>query len=189
MKQFDPTNGWSHQDQDQDQRQSQANAQANPQSRTQTDTHGSGAPSAPVQLQQADIYHFSRRGKRLNINEQVDPHQDLTGDQSAETADMILQLFERLDQVDKTKEVLLRLSTSLQTLEELRLKEHTLRAQLQQIQQLQTNLQAQVEQDMSSAQAVEDSNLKIRQYRKELLGKLAGQIAQPGPSSKPVPPT
>lgn len=158
MKQFDPKAGWS-------------------------DPKAGGPPSSsvpelsePIAGKPADVYHFNRHGKRLSINPQGDPENDLAFDKTAETADLILQLFDRLEQVDKTKEVLLRLSSSLQAIDVLQHKERELAQQLHDTRAEIEALHAQVQTDMTSAQAVEDTNLKIRQYRKALLSKLADQL-------------
>jgi predicted ribosome quality control (RQC) complex YloA/Tae2 family protein len=158
MKQFDPKAGWS-------------------------DPKSSRSPanvpelSESIEPKPADVYHFNRHGKRLSINANDGLDDDLAFDKTAETADLILQLFDRLEQVDKTKEVLLRLSSSLQTLDTLHEKEHELANQLQATRQEIESLKEQIQSDMQSAQEVEDTNLKIRKYRKALLSKLAGQLA------------
>ena len=158
MKQFDPQAGWSE----------QATTSTNDDLRSLSDS---------ILGKPADVYHFNRHGKRLSINAKDEPEDDLSFDKSAETADLILQLFDRLEQVDKTKEVLLRLSSSLQTLDTLHEKEHELANQLQATRQEIESLKEQIQSDMQSAQEVEDTNLKIRKYRKALLSKLAGQLA------------
>jgi hypothetical protein len=158
MKQFDPKAGWS-------------------------DPKGSRSPanvpelSESIEPKPADVYHFNRHGKRLSINANDGLDDDLAFDKTAETADLILQLFDRLEQVDKTKEVLLRLSSSLQAIDALQHKEKDLAAQLHATRDEIESLREQIQSDMSSAQAVEDTNLKIRQYRKALLSKLAHQLA------------
>lgn len=158
MKQFDPKAGWS-------------------------DFKGSRSPanvpelSESIESKAADVYHFNRHGKRLSINANDRLDDDLAFDKTAETADLILQLFDRLEQVDKTKEVLLRLSSSLQAIDELQHKEKDLALKLQLTRDEIESLREQIQVDMSSAQAVEDTNLKIRQYRKALLSKLANQLA------------
>jgi ABC-type transporter Mla subunit MlaD len=158
MKQFDPKAGWS------DPRAPRSPA---------------GVPelSDAVSAKPADVYHFNRHGKRLSINEKDEPEDELAFDKTAETADLILQLFDRLEQVDKTKEVLLRLSSSLQAIDALQHKERELAQQLHATRADIEALREQIQSDMSSAQAVEDTNLKIRQYRKALLSKLADQLA------------
>jgi uncharacterized coiled-coil DUF342 family protein len=158
MKQFDPQAGWSE----------QATTSTNDDLRSLSDS---------ILGKPADVYHFNRHGKRLSINAKDEAEDDLSFDKSAETADLILQLFDRLEQVDKTKEVLLRLSSSLQTLDTLHEKEHELANQLQATRQEIESLKEQIQSDMQSAQEVEDTNLKIRKYRKALLSKLAGQLA------------
>lgn len=157
MKQFDPKAGWSE------------NKRARP---------ISSIPelSEPIEPKPADVYHFNRHGKRLSINATDAPEDDLVFDQTAETADLILQLFDRLEQVDKTKEVLIRLSASLQAIDALQHKEKDLALQLQVTREEIETLRGQIQTDMSSAQAVEDTNLKIRQYRKALLTQLANQL-------------
>lgn len=125
----------------------------------------------------ADVYHFNRHGKRLSINDKDEPLDEAGFDKTAETADLILQLFDKLEQVDKTKEVLLRLSASLQAVDALQHKERELSLQLHETRAEIENLRLQIQSDMNSAQAVEDTNLKIRQYRKALLSKLADQLA------------
>jgi uncharacterized coiled-coil DUF342 family protein len=158
MKQFDPKAGWS-----------------------EPSTNGTNEDlrslSEAILAKPADVYHFNRHGRRLSINAKDEPEDDLSFDKSAETADMILQLFDRLEQVDKTKEVLLRLSSSLQTLDSLHEKEHELADQLQATRQEIESLKEQIQSDMHCAQEVEDTNLKIRKYRKALLSKLADQLA------------
>lgn len=158
MKQFDPKVGWS-----------EAQAPRAPE----------GVPelSEPLGAKAADVYHFNRHGKRLSINAKDEPEDELDFDKTAETADLILQLFNRLEQVDKTKEVLLRLSASLQAIEALHQKERHLTEQLLVARGEIESLRSQIQTDMNSAQAVEDTNLKIRQYRKALLAKLANQLA------------
>jgi predicted ArsR family transcriptional regulator len=158
MKQFDPDAGWSDP------------KSAPPHSRIPELTE-------PAVGRPADVYHFNRHGRRLSINAQEAIEDDLAFDKTAETADLILQLFDRLEQVDKTKEVLLRLSSSLQAIDALQHKEKDLAAQLQATRDEIDALRERIQSDMSSAQAVEDNNLKIRQYRKALLSKLANQLA------------
>ncbi len=158
MRQFDPQAGWSE----------QATTSTNDDLRSLSES---------ILGKPADLYHFNRHGKPLSINAKDEPEDDLSFDKSAETADLILQLFDRLEQVDKTKEVLLRLSSSLQTLDTLHEKEHELANQLQATRQEIESLKEQIQSDMQSAQEVEDTNLKIRKYRKALLSKLAGQLA------------
>lgn len=133
--------------------------------------------SESLESKPADVYHFNRHGKRLSINDRDEVDDDLTFDKTAETADLILQLFDRLEQVDKTKEVMLRLSASLQAIDALQHKERELAQQLHETRAEIETLREQIQTDMSSAQAVEDTNLKIRQYRKALLSKLADQLA------------
>jgi hypothetical protein len=158
MKQFDPKAGWLD---------------------PKTPRSPSHVPELSESLDSklADVYHFNRQGKRLNINDKDKPQDDLAFDKTAETADLILQLFDRLEQVDKTKEVLLRLSSSLQAIDILQHKERELTQQLHDTRAEIETLREHIQSDMSSAQAVEETNLKIRQYRKALLSKLADQLA------------
>jgi len=158
MKQFDPKAGW-----------------LDPKA-----PHGAAhVPelSESLDSKPADVYHFNRHGKRLSINDQDELQDDKSFNKTAETADLILQLFDRLEQVDKTKEVMLRLSVSLQAIDALQHKERELARQLHYTPTEIESQREQIQSDMSSAKAVEDTNLKIRQYRKALLSKLADQLA------------
>ena len=163
MKQFDPQSGWSK----------KPKASSPPPSVPELSEPIGGAGGGKA----ADIYHFNRHGKRLSINAKDDEAEDLSLDQTAETTELILQLFDRLEQVDKTKEVLVRLSASLQSLEALKFKEKELLERLHVTRDEMASLLEQIQSDMLSAQTVEDTNLKIRQYRKALLSKLADQLA------------
>lgn len=162
MKQFDPQSGWSK----------KPKSSSPPPSVPELSEPIGGGSGGKA----ADIYHFNRHGKRLSINAK-DEEEDASLDQTAETTELILQLFDRLEQVDKTKEVLVRLSTSLQSLEALKFKEKELLERLHVTRDEMACLLEQIQSDMSSAQTVEDTNLKIRQYRKALLSKLADQLA------------
>ncbi len=156
----------------------------------------------------SSVYHFNRQGNRLNVT-RVDegqtpsptsePPREAAGPSvvqrmrearapepflraPAETAGMVREMFERLDEADPSQALLARVSDSLKTLDELAVKKGQLERVLADIVQEMDHLQAQVRTDLNAARESEDRNLKLRQYRRELLEQLARRLPEPDPS-------
>ncbi len=188
MKQFDPSVGW-----------------------IQKPAAGDGAegPQAPLP-HPASVYHFNRQGNRLNVTRVEEgqeprvapaPQDDVpppvrrmrdaaaaaaaaardTLPAPAETAGMVRELFERLDEADTAQALLARVSDNLRTLDDLAVKKGQLERVLADITQEMDQLQAQVRQDLDDARDSEDRSLKLRQYRRELLEQLARRLPASGP--------
>lgn len=98
----------------------------------------------------------------------------------AETASMVSELFERLDEADTAQPLLARVSENLKTLDDLAVKKGQLERVLADIAQEMEQLQAQVRQDLDDARDSEDRSLKLRQYRRELLEQLARRLPASG---------
>ena len=178
MKRFDPSVGWID---------------------PASDDPATPAPSS--------VYHFNRQGQRLNVTHVEDgpapnapagdepaspavqrmreaaraPQRPLRA--PAETAGMVRELFERLDEADPTQALMAR---------DPDLAEHPalagfdivsggeLERVLADIAQEMEHLQAQVHADLDAARDSEDRNLKLRQYRRELLDQLAQRLPAAG---------
>ncbi len=174
MKRFDPSVGWIH-------------------------PSGDGEPLPPP----SSVYHFNRQGSRLNVtrvedgpapagqDEAVSPavqrmrEAAAQGDQRplrapAETAGMVRELFERLDEADPTQALMARVADTLKTLDDLTVRKGQLERVLADLTEEMTQLQAQVRADLDAARDSEDRNLKLRQYRRELLDQLARRLPADG---------
>jgi len=171
MKKFDPTVGWIH---------SNAESQA-----------PATAVVPPPSIENTGVYHFNRQGSRLNISEQATNASENSTLQApsktpspkvAETAELVRELFSRLDQADKSQDILLRVSRTLAELYDLKLRKYELETILLQMGTDINQLQAQVQADMQEAKATEERNLKISNYRRELIAQLALKVpAAPKP--------
>jgi len=175
MKRFDPSVGWID---------------------PASDDPATPAPSS--------VYHFNRQGQRLNVTHVEDgpaPNAP-TGDEPAspavqrmreaarapqrplrapaETAGMVRELFERLDEADPTQALMARVADNLKTLDDLAVRKGQLERVLADIAQEMEHLQAQVHADLDAARDSEDRNLKLRQYRRELLDQLAQRLPAVG---------
>lgn len=178
MKRFDPSVGWID--------------------------PASDAPATPAP---SSVYHFNRQGQRLNVTHVEDgptapTHSAPAADESAspavqrmreaarapqrplrapaETAGMVRELFERMDEADPSQTLIARVSDNLQTLDGLAVKKGQLERVLADIAQEIEHLQAQVRADLDAARDSEDRNLKLRQYRRELLEQLARRLPEAG---------
>jgi hypothetical protein len=178
MKRFDPSVGWID--------------------------PASDAPATPAP---SSVYHFNRQGQRLNVTHVEDgptapTHSAPPADESAspavqrmreaarapqrplrapaETAGMVRELFERLDEADPTQALMARVADNLKTLDDLAVRKGQLERVLTDIAQEMEHLQAQVHADLDSARDSEDRNLKLRQYRRELLDQLAQRLPAAG---------
>ncbi|MEY4710651.1 MAG: hypothetical protein RIS88_101 [Pseudomonadota bacterium] len=98
----------------------------------------------------------------------------------AETAGMVRELFERLDEADPSQALLARVSDNLKTLDDLTTKKRQLERVLADITQEMAHLQVQVRADLDAARDSEDRNLKLRQYRREILEQLARRLPEAG---------
>lgn len=175
MKRFDPSVGWID---------------------PASDDPATPAPSS--------VYHFNRQGQRLNVTHVEDgpaptaPASDepasaavqrmrdaARGPQRplrapAETAGMVRELFERLDEADPTQALMARVADNLKTLDDLEMRKGQLERVLADIVQEMEHLQAQVHADLDAARDSEDRNLKLRQYRRELLDQLVQRLPAAG---------
>lgn len=156
----------------------------------------------------SSVYHFNRQGSRLNVTRvdegqtaspAADTPREAAGPSAAqrmreakapqpflrapaETAGMVRELFERLDETDPSQALLARVSDSLKTLDELAVKKGQLERVLADVVQEMAHLQSQVRSDLDAARESEDRNLKLRQYRRELLEQLARRLPEADPS-------
>ena len=172
MKQFDPTVGWIH-----------SNAETSSQPETAPSQATAAAATAqPPAAESPGVYHFSRQGARLNISEQAPSHPENSPAHAsaktqipkvAETAELVRELFSRLDQADKSQDILLRVSRTLAELDDLKLRKYELETIILQMGTDINHLQAQVQADMQEAKATEERNLKISSYRHDLIAQLA----------------
>lgn len=175
MKRFDPSVGWID---------------------PASDDPATPAPSS--------VYHFNRQGQRLNVthvedgpapnapagNEPASPAVQRMREAArapqrplrapAETAGMVRELFERLDEADPTQALMARVADNLKTLDDLAVRKGQLERVLADIAQEMEHLQAQVHADLDAARDSEDRNLKLRQYRRELLDQLAQRLPAAG---------
>ena len=182
MKQFDPSVGW-----------------------IQKPSPGENAEGTQAPLPHpSSVYHFNRQGSRLNVTRVEDgqPPQDAVPPAvrrmreasaaaaaaaqdalpaPAETAGMVRELFERLDETDHAQALLARVSDNLKTLDDLSVKRGQLERVLADITQEIEQLQAQVRHDLDDARNSEDRNLKLRQYRRDLLEQLARRLPAGAP--------
>jgi hypothetical protein len=124
----------------------------------------------------SSVYHFNRQGQRLNVNQA--PQLPLRA--PAETAGMVRELFERLDEADPTQALMARVADNLKTLDDLAVRKGQLERVLADIAQEIEHLQTQVHTDLDAARDSEDRNLKLRQYRRELLDQLARRLPAAG---------
>jgi hypothetical protein len=170
MKKFDPTVGWIHSNSD-----TASQPEAAP---SQATASSAQSPSA----ESPGVYHFSRQGARLNISEQAPSHPENSPAHAsaktqipkvAETAELVRELFSRLDQADKSQDILLRVSRTLAELDDLKLRKYELETIILQMGTDINHLQAQVQADMQEAKATEERNLKISSYRHDLIAQLA----------------
>ena len=134
------------------------------------------ASDDPATPAPASVYHFNRQGQRLNVTQA--PQLPLRA--PAETAGMVRELFERLDEADPTQALMARVADNLKTLDELEVRKGQLERVLTDITQEMVHLQAQVHADLEAARESEDRNLKLRQYRRELLDQLAQRLPAAG---------
>ena len=155
----------------------------------------------------SSVYHFNRQGQRLNVAHVEDgptasgstapaseepaspavermreaaraPQRPLRA--PAETAGMVRELFERLDEADPTQALMARVADNLKTLDDLEVRKGQLERVLADIAQEMSHLQVQVHADLDAARDSEDRNLKLRQYRRELLDQLAQRLPAAG---------
>ncbi len=172
MKRFDPSVGWIHPSSEQE-----------------------DALPPP-----SSVYHFNRQGSRLNVTrveegpaaaEPVAPAVQRMRDAAAqadarplrapaETAGMVRELFERLDETGPTQALMARVADTLKTLDDLTVRKGQLERVLADLTEEMTQLQAQVRADLDAARDSEDRNLKLRQYRRELLDQLARRLPADG---------
>lgn len=127
----------------------------------------------------SSVYHFNRQGNRLNVT-RVEEGQEPPLPAPAETADMVREVFERLDEADASQALLTRVADNLKTLDDLAVKRGQLERVLADINREASHLQAQVQSDLDAARDNEDRNLKLRQYRRELLEQLARRLPATG---------
>ena len=171
MKKFDPTVGWIH-------------------SNAESQEPVTAAVQHPT-IETTGVYHFNRQGSRLNISEQAPNASENSTLQApskttipkvAETAELVRELFSRLDQADKSQDILLRVSRTLAELDDLKLRKYELETIILQMGTDINQLQAKVQADMQEAKATEERNLKISNYRRDLIAKLALKVpAAPKP--------
>ena len=180
MKRFDPSIGWISGD-------------------------ASGDADRPLP-HPSSVVHFNRQGNRLNVTRVDDGPQPPAGLDApedapvppavqrmreaqvpppflrapAETASMVRELFERLDEADPSQALLARVSDNLKALDDLAVKKGQLERVLADIAQEMEQLQVQVRSDLDDARDSEDRNLKLRQYRRELLEQLARRLPEAG---------
>lgn len=152
----------------------------------------------------SSVHHFNREGNRLNvarIQEGQEPQTPATPAPEdtvppavrrmreatarpangslpapAETAGMVRELFERLDDADASRGLMARVADNLKALEDLAVKKGQLERVLAGITQEMAQMRAQVQGDLDAARDSEDRNLKLRQYRRELLDALARRL-------------
>ena len=162
------------------------------------------ASDDPAKPAPSSVYHFNRQGQRLNVTHVEDgpapnppagdepaspavqrmreaaraPQRPLRA--PAETAGMVRELFERLDEADPTQALMARVADNLKTLDDLAVRKGQLERVLADIAQEMEHLQTQVHSDLEAARDSEDRNLKLRQYRRELLDQLARRLPTPG---------
>ena len=162
------------------------------------------ASDDPAKPAPSSVYHFNRQGQRLNVTHVEDgpapnapagyepaspavqrmreaaraPQRPLRA--PAETAGMVRELFERLDEADPTQALMARVADNLKTLDDLAVRKGQLERVLADIAQEMAHLQAQVHADLDAARDSEDRNLKLRQYRRELLDQLAQRLPAAG---------
>ena len=98
----------------------------------------------------------------------------------AETAGMVRELFERLDEADASQVLMARVADNLKTLDDLAVRKGQLERVLADIAQEMDQLKAQVRTDLDAARESEARNLKLRQYRRELLEQLASRLQADG---------
>ncbi|MCF8147706.1 MAG: hypothetical protein K9J50_04025 [Sulfuritalea sp.] len=172
MKKFDPTVGWIHSNSD-----TASQPEAAP---SQATASSAQSPSA----ESPGVYHFSRQGARLNISEQAPSHSENSAQalsktkipEVAETAELVRELFSRLDQADKSQDILRRVARTLSELDDLKLRKLALETVILQMGSEINQLQALVESDMQEAKATEERNLKISSYRHDLIAQLALKV-------------
>jgi len=173
MKKFDPTVGWIH-----------SNTEiASPSASAQAPA--TAAVAQPASTESTSVYHFSRQGTRLNITEQAPSASENSTAQApaknkvpqvAETAELVRELFSRLDQADKSQDILRRVARTLSELDDLKLRKLALETVILQMGTEINQLQAQVQSDMQEAKATEERNLKISNYRRDLIAQLALKV-------------
>ena len=173
MKKFDPTAWWIHSNTEMAIPSSSAQAPA------------SAAVVQPASTESTSVYHFSRQGTRLNISEQApNPAENSTAPapakakipEIAETAELVRELFSRLDQADNSQDILRRVARTLSELDDLKLRKLALEPVILQMGSEINQLQALVESDMKEAKATEERNLKISSYRHDLIAQLALKV-------------
>ncbi len=165
MKKFDPTVGWIH-----------SNAESQSPATTVVQ---------PPSIETTGVYHFNRQGSRLNISEQAPNASENSTAHTpsktpipkvAETAELVRELFSRLDQADKSQDILLRVSRTLAELDDLKLRKYEQETIILQMGTDINQLQAKVQADMQEAKATEERNLKISNYRRDLIAQLALKV-------------
>ena len=176
MKQFDPTTGWI----------------------PQTPQAVGPTGDQPPLPHPSSVYHFGRQGNRLNVthvDEGLTPHSPSEPSPaapslrdpsiqpeappkpaSAETAGMVCELFERLDEADPSRHLLARVTDQLKTLNDLAIKRGQLERVLEDIREEIEQINVQMRVDLEAACENEDRNLKLGQYRRELLNQLARRL-------------
>ena len=176
MKKFDPTVGWIHSNAE--------TASSSASDAMQTSTTAALAQPTSTETT-TGVYHFSRQGTRLNIKEQAPSASENSTAQApaknkvpqvAETAELVRELFSRLDQADKSQDILRRVARTLSELDDLKLRKLALEAVILQMGTEINQLQAQVQSDMQEAKATEERNLKISNYRRDLIAQLALKV-------------
>ena len=172
MKKFDPTVGWIHSNSDTASQPEAAPSQA------------TASSAQPASAESPGVYHFSRQGARLNISEQAPSPSENSAQalsktkipEVAETAELVRELFSRLDQADKSQDILRRVARTLSELDDLKLRKLALETVILQMGSEINQLQALVESDMQEAKATEERNLKISSYRHDLIAQLALKV-------------
>lgn len=173
MKKFDPTVGWIN----------SKTEMASPPDTAQASATAAVVP--PAFTESTSVYHFSRQGTRLNISEQAsNPSGNSTTPapakskipEVAETAELVRELFSRLDQADNSQDILRRVARTLSELDDLKLRKLALETVILQMGSEINQLQALVESDMKEAKATEERNLKISRYRHDLIAQLALKV-------------
>lgn len=163
---------------------------------------GSGADAGAPLPHPSSVYHFNRQGSRLNVTRVEDglaagPDAATAQDPAAtsavermraarlpepflrapaETAGMVRELFEGLDDADPSQALVARVADRLKRLDELTVQKGQLERVLADIAQEMEQLQVQVRADLDAARDSEDRHLKLRQYRRELLEQLARRL-------------
>ncbi len=187
MKQFDPSVGWIHKPAEGEPAAASESGLPHPASvyhfnrqgsrlnvTRVEEGQGSRAPSPAASATEEAVSPAVRRMREAAAAAAAAAKDALPA--PAETAGLVSELFERLDEADTSQALVARVSEHLKTLDALAIKKGQLERVLEDIHEEMEQLQAQVRQDLDAARDSEDRNLKLRQYRRELLEQLARRL-------------